>query len=293
MNKVYSIGWHLLCRFLPHTAVRIQYHHITGRKINLSNPQDLNEKINYLKFHADLGEWARLTDKYTVREYIKERGLSEILVPLYGKYSTGEDLIEGWNNLPDSFIIKSNHGCGTVKMVHDKHSEDLSEIRKETEGWLKMKFGVGTNEPHYKLIKPCIIVEQLLEDHSMHSFSKSLIDYKVWCFDGKPYSILVVANRDYQTGSYQLDTYDIRWNRINGALTNVHGSPSLLPKPKNFDKLLDCASILSKGHKQVRVDLYDIDGKIYFGEMTFTSQGGYMNYFTKDYLLEMGSQFEV
>lgn len=293
MNKVYSIGWHLLCRFLPHTAVRIQYRHIMGRKINLSAPRDLNEKINYLKFHADLGEWARLTDKYTVREYVKERGLGDILVPLYGKYSTGEELVDDWNNLPDSFIVKSNHGCGTVKMVHDKHLEDLSEIRKETEGWLKMKFGVGTNEPHYKLIEPCIIVEQLLEDHSMQSFSKSMIDYKVWCFEGKPYSILVVANRDYQTGSYQLDTYDIRWNRINGALTNVHGSPSLLPKPKNFDKLLDCASILSKGHKQVRVDLYDIDGKIYFGEMTFTSQGGYMNYFTKDYLLEMGSQFEV
>lgn len=293
MRRIASISWHLLCRLFPRTAVRIQYRHIMGRKINLSNPQDLNEKINYLKFHADLGEWARLTDKYTVREYIKERGVSDILVPLYGKYNSGEELVDDWNNLPDSFIIKSNHGCGTVKMVHDKHSEDLSEIRKETEGWLKMKFGVGTNEPHYKLIKPCIIVENLLEDHSMHSFSKSMIDYKVWCFDGKPYSILVVANRDYQTGSYQLDTYDIHWNRIDGALTNVHERPPLLPKPKNFEEMLECASVLAKGHKQVRVDLYDIDGRIYFGEMTFTSQGGYMNYYTPEFLLAMGREFSV
>lgn len=293
MRRIASISWHLLCRLFPRTAVRIQYRHIMGRKINLSNPQDLNEKINYLKFHADLGEWARLTDKYTVREYIKERGLSDILVPLYGKYNSGEELVDDWNNLPDSFIIKSNHGCGTVKMVHDKHSEDLSEIRKETEGWLKMKFGVGTNEPHYKLIKPCIIVENLLEDHSMHSFSKSMIDYKVWCFDGKPYSILVVANRDYQTGSYQLDTYDIHWNRIDGALTNVHERPPSLPKPKNFEEMLECASVLAKGHKQVRVDMYDIDGKIYFGEMTFTSQGGYMNYYSPEFLLTMGREFSV
>ena len=293
MKRIASIIWRLLCRLLPRTAVRIQYRHIMGRKINLSNPKDLNEKINYLKFHADLGEWARLTDKYTVREYIKERGLGNILVPLYGNYGSGEELIDDWNNLPDSFVIKSNHGCGTVKLVHDKQSENLSKIKKETDGWLKMKFGVGTNEPHYTLIKPCIIVEQLLEDYSMQPFSKSMIDYKVWCFEGKPYSILVVANRDYQNGLYQLDTYDIHWNRIDRALTSVHGRPPLLPKPKNFEVMLEYASVLSKGHKQVRVDLYNIDGKICFGEMTFTSQGGYMNYFTKDFLLEMGSQFEV
>lgn len=224
----------------PKYAAGIMHKHITRRRLNLRHPQDLNEKINYMKFHEDMEEWARLTDKYNVREYVKERGLADILVPLYGKFNSGEDLIEGWNNLPDSFVIKSNHGCGTVKLVHDKHSENLSEIKKETDGWLKMKFGVATNEPHYKLIKPCIIVEQLLEDHSMQSFSKSMIDYKVWCFEGKPYSILVVANRDYLTRSYQLDTYDIHWNRIDGALTSVHGRPALLPKPKNFEELLRC-----------------------------------------------------
>ena len=293
MNRITSLSWHFLCRIFPRTAVRIQYRHIVGRNINLSNPKDLNEKINYLKFHADLGEWARLTDKYTVREYVKERGLGDILVPLYGKYGSGEELIDDWNNLPDSFIIKSNHGCGMVRLVNDKHSVNLSEIRKETAEWLKKKFGVVTNEPHYKLINPCIIVEKLLEDYSMQSYSQSMIDYKVWCFDGKPYSILVVVNRDYQTGSYQLDTYDVHWKRIDGALTGVHGIPPLLPKPKNFENLLECASVLSKGHKQVRVDLYDIDGKIFFGEMTFTSQGGYMNYYTSEFLLRMGQEFSV
>lgn len=293
MNRYSSMLWNVFSLRFPQIASRIMYWHIMGRMPHFNHPRDLNEKINYLKFHANLEEWARLTDKYAVREYIKERGLGDILVPLYGKYGSGEELIEDWINLPDSFVIKSNHGCGTVKLVHNKHSINLSMIKKETDGWLKKKFGVDTNEPHYKLIKPCIIVEKLLEDHSFLSFSKSVIDYKVWCFDGKPYSILVVANRNYQTGSYQLDAYDVYWNRINGALTDVHGSPSLLPKPKNYDKLLDYASILSKDHKQVRVDLYDIDGKIYFGELTFTSQGGYMNYFTKDFLLEMGGQFEV
>ena len=114
----------------PKCAAGIMHKHITGRRLNLRHPQDLNEKINYMKFHEDMEEWARLTDKHKVREYVKERGLGDILVPLYGKFNSGEELIESWNNLPDSFIIKSNHGCGTVKMVHDKHSEDccVSEI---------------------------------------------------------------------------------------------------------------------------------------------------------------------
>lgn len=294
MNKVSQFGWHILCRMMPKLAVKIQYRYIMGEKIDLKNPKDLNEKINYLKFHANLNEWARLADKYEVREYVKERGLGQILVSLYGKYYSSSDLIEDWKNLPVSFVIKSNHACGTVLIVKDKNTENLNRIKKETEGWLKIKFGEGTNEPHYKIIKPCLIVEELLEeDNNVFSLSKSLIDYKIWCFDGKPYCILVVVNRDRETHRYQLDTYDLDWNRIEGALTSVHGRPSILPKPQNLDYMLECASILSSGHKQVRVDLYNINGKIYFGEMTFTSQGGYMNYFTKEFLLEMGCQFEV
>lgn len=293
MNKVLQLGWRILCHAMPKLAVKIQYRHIMGEKIDLNNPKDLNEKINYLKFHADLNEWARLADKYEVREYVKERGLGHILVPLYGKYNSHGELIEDWKNLPDSFVIKSNHGCGNIILVKDKNTEDLKSIEKETTGWLKVRFGEETNEPHYKLIKPCLIVEELLEDKNVPSSSKSLIDYKIWCFNGKPYCILVVANRDREAHSFQLDTYDLDWNRIEGALTSVHGRPSLLPKPQNLDYLLEYASVLSKGHKQVRVDLYNIDGKTYFGEMTFTSQGGYMNYYTKEFLLEMGKQFEV
>lgn len=294
MNIVSQYGWRILCRMMPQLAVKIQYRHILGSEIDLKDPKDLNEKINYLKFHVDLNEWARLADKYEVREYVIERGLSHILVPLYGKYNSPSDLIKDWKNLPDSFVIKSNHGCGTIIIVKDKNTEDLNHIEKETAGWLNQRYGVGTNEPHYKLIKPCLIVEELLvDDNITSSISDSLIDYKIWCFNGKPYCILVVANRDEETHRYQLDTYDLDWNRIEGALTSVHERPPLLPKPQNIEFMLECASNLSKGHKQVRVDLYNINGKIYFGEMTFTSQGGYMNYYTKEFLVEMGKQFDV
>ena len=293
MNNIQSIGWRLFCTLLPKVAVCIQYRHILNRSINIKKPQDLNEKINYLKFHSNLDEWARLADKYEVRKYVTERGLGEILVPLYGKYDTPQEMIADWGNLPNKFVVKTNHGCGEVKLIKDKSSVDLQKIEYKAEAWLKDRYGLETNERHYLRIKPCLIVEQLLEDPSVADYSRSIVDYKIWCFDGKPYCIFMCVDRVLGSHSVKFDTYDTNWNRIEGAMSGTHELPPLLPKPQNLERLLDCAAKLANGHKQVRVDLYNIDGKIYFGEMTFTSQGGYMDYFSKEYLLKMGQQFDV
>ena len=277
----------------------VYYKHILGgAKIDLHDPKDLNEKINYLKFHSDLDEWASLADKYAVREYVIKRGLGDILIPLYGKYDTPRDLINDWDGLPKSFVVKANHGCGEIKLIKDKTKEDLQRLEQEAMGWLRERFGRDTNERHYLRIKPCLIVEQLLVDPSVESFSRSLVDYKIWCFEGKPYCIFVAVDRDLEKieGEHHVffDVYDNQWNRIEGAMTGKTPLPErILPKPKNMERLLECASILSKGHKQMRVDLYDIEGRVYFGELTMTSQGGYMDYFTKDFLLMLGSQFDV
>ena len=277
----------------------VYYKHILGgAKIDLNNPKDLNEKINYLKFHSDLDEWASLADKYAVREYVIKRGLGDILIPLYGKYDTPRDLINDWDGLPKSFVVKANHGCGEIKLIKDKTKEDLQRLEQEAMGWLRERFGRDTNERHYLRIKPCLIVEQLLVDPSVESFSRSLVDYNIWCFEGKPYCIFVAVDRDLEKieGEHHVffDVYDNQWNRIEGAMTGKTPLPErILPKPKNMERLLECASILSKGHKQMRVDLYDIEGRVYFGELTMTSQGGYMDYFTKDFLLMLGSQFDV
>lgn len=290
MNQVENLGWHLLCRVMPKTAVKIQYKLILGGgKLDLKNPQDLNEKINYLKFHADLDEWARLADKYAVREYVIERGLSEILVPLYGKYDTPEELIADWKGVPRSLVVKANHGCGEVKIVKDKNAVDLNGMRTRAAAWLKDRYGLGTNERHYLKIKPCLIVEQLLEEPGRIAPT----DYKVWCFNGKPYCILVISDRDEEHHTRHRSMYDLNWNRIPDALPHDDTySEEDLAKPKNLDKMLEYAAILSKGHKQVRMDFYNIEGKIYFGEMTFTASGGY-NMYNKKMLLELGHQFEV
>lgn len=296
MNIIAGYGWNVFAHRFPKMAARIMFRHIVGRWPNINYPKDLNEKINYLKFHEDMYVWARLADKYAVRDYVKERGLESILVPFYGKFDTPEDLIASWDSLPNQFVVKSNHSSGTIAIIEDKNKTDINKLKRLMRNWLDTKMGVGSVEPHYEFIKPCLLIEKYLEDDSVKGISHSLIDYKIWCFEGKPYCILVTFDRHVGANDHHLflETYDLNWNRVPHAMTDKVMKSSIdLEKPNNLDALIETASILSKGHKQVRVDLYDIEGKIYFGEMTFTSQGGYMDYFTPAFLEEMGQQFEV
>ena len=268
------------------------YKFATGKKIDWKNPKDLNEKINWLKFHENPKDWANLADKYLVRKYVQERNLGDILVPLYGKWNRTADMLADLDKLPDEFVLKCNNGAGLIHIVSNenggKKALNLKELSQELSKWLSMSdFGFQEGEPHYTLIQNCIIAEKLLKDVSVKSYSQSMVDYKIWCFDGKPFGCLVVYDRSFDTHGYMLDFYDLEWNQRTDYMTDL--SPRhKIPKPKNWDKMLEAAEKLSKGHPEVRVDFYNIDGQIYFGEMTFTSYGGYMTYFTQQALEEMG-----
>lgn len=268
-----------------------------NRHINWDNPQDLNEKINWLKFHADMREWARLADKYAVREYVAERGLADILVPLYGKWDTAQGVLDAWDSLPEEFVLKSNNGCGRLLIVSKenggKQAVDLKKLRKTLKKWLAEKdFGLSNAELHYQFIPNCIIAEKLLTDDYAKGFSCSLIDYKIWCFHGVPYGCLIVYDRDRTKHSYTVDFYDLNWKEHTELMRNTTARHPI-HRPKEWNYMLNAASMLSKGHPQVRVDFYNIDGEIYFGELTFTSACGYMEYFSQEALLEMGKQVKL
>lgn len=290
--------WHTMVKIWPKFCCKLLYFKAVpnSRWLNLDTPQDLrdiNEKIQYLKFHSDMNEWARLADKYAVRKYVKERGLEEYLVKLYGKYDTPEQMIADWDHLPDRFVLKSNNGCGTIKIISDKRGVNKEKIRNLTATWLSQKdTGIGTVELHYTHIKPCLIAEELLIDPSVSDYSRSLIDYKLWCFHGKPYGFFVVYDRDIQTGEHIFDFYSLDWEQQSEKMhQQFHRHP--IPRPKNLNKMLDIAAVLSKGHPQMRVDMYNIDGRIYLGELTMTSQGGYMDYFSKELLEDMGKHINL
>lgn len=284
--------WYSMVKIMPQTCAKIIYRKALGRSLDLENPKDLNEKINYLKFHADMNEWALLADKYAVRRYVEERGLSKILPKLYGKFNTVDELMCDWNNLPQQFVLKTNNGCGTVRIVEDKDTIITEEVKKQVNGWLQTKrVGLGTVEPHYMLITPCVIVEELLHSGA-NDISRSLIDYKIWCFNGNPYCILACFNRDIEHHTKSMDIYSLDWKKRDGVIFRQN-SDVVLDKPKNLEEMLDIAAKLSNGHPQMRVDLYNIDGQIYFGELTMTAACGYMDSYSPDFLLELGNQFSV
>ncbi len=275
----------------PVTLIKIRYFARFGKLPNLKDPKDLNEKILYLKLFSDTSMWTDMANKYKVRDYVKKCGLGDTLVKLYGVWYNAESF--SLDELPNSFILKANNGegKGANLIIKDKNEWDNNKLRTIINKWLKRKnIGVLAAEPQYKDMVPCVIAEELLPIEKGH---KSLIDYKIWCFNGKPYYIWACTDRD-NLGT-DVMTYDLEWNPHPeySIFDSRYRKGELIDKPKNLEYMLEVAEKLAKPFPQVRVDLYNIKGKIYFGELTFTSLGGMMNFHTPEFLLEMGSKVDV
>ena len=236
-----------------------------------------------------------LVDKYKVRDYITSKGLADTLVKLYGVWYSAEAFAKDYASLPEAFILKANNGegKGTNFVVKDKTKYSVEFLSKKIDEWLARKnIGALVAEPQYESIVPCVIAEELLPlDEGHHS----LTDYKIWCFEGKPHFVWVCNDRNEDGNSAHVLTYDLDWkpHPEYSIFTSDYLEGTPIPKPQNLDKMLSMASILSAGFPELRVDLYNIKGKVYFGELTFTSQGGINTFFTPEFLNLAGTKFEV
>lgn len=280
----------------PELLVRIRYHVRFHKKLNLKNPQTLNEKILYLSLRTDTTEWTRLADKYSVREYVKECGLEDTLTKLYAHWTNEKEV--DLDSLPNEFVIKSVQGCGDVIIVKDKSKINCEKILSQIHFMFHNRYGALEGGKHYLRIEPAVIVEELLPIERIGGGEEkdrnSIVDYKLWCFNGHVYYIMTCSSR--KKHSVCLGLYDKQWNyRPQDMIFTSEYQEEAKPiaKPKNFNNMCLVAERLSKGFPCVRVDLYNIKGHIYFGEMTFTSLGGMMNYYTDECLLRMGSQINL
>lgn len=276
---------------IPCTMIQIRHLLRMRRFAKLRNPQDLNEKILWMTLHTDTTEWSRLADKYEVRKYVKECGLEETLVKQYGLYNSMAEV--DFNKLPNAFVLKPTHGSGDVVVVRDKSKANLEEIREKIQKELDEYICTSAAELHYMRIPHRVVAEELLINDSVsEKYSATLIDYKIWCFNGKAQFVWVCMNRFVRNkDGAEVMTYDRDWN-AHPEYCRVTPDFSLadpMPKPANYDTMLEVAETLATKFPIVRVDLYNLNGKIYFGEMTFTSYGAIMDFYTDEFLQKAGS----
>lgn len=264
------------------------YYMTFGKRLNWKNPQNLSEKINWMKFYSDTSLWTKYADKYNVRFYVESKGLNEILVKLYGVWEKAEDI--NFNELPNSFVLKTNHSCGTVMLVKDKSKLDINETITTLNSWLAKSIGKESAEPHYLGIKPCIIAEEYLNPNS----DVSVVDYKLFCVNGETELVMVCSERKIGKGA-SISLYDSEWNLCPEKIGECHANDNaiVIPRPKSFKRMKEIAKILCEDFPFVRMDFYYVEEKIYFGEMTFTPKGGYCSSLTENEQLRIGRKIKL
>lgn len=281
--KIFHFIRYISFRLLPKFTLGLEFKRLVGYKLNLKNPITYNEKIQYLMLYWYDPLATVCADKYSVRGYVKERGLGHLLNELYGVYDDADDI--QMNDLPNEFVLKVNHGCGQNLICTDKNNLNWEKEKKKIKKWMKKSQYYDSLEWVYKDIKPKIMIEKLIKSED----GKSLKDYKVFCFKGEPRSIMVISDRG--TDSMKVDFFDIGWNHKNVMFFGLPNNT--LPRPKELEEILEYSIILSKGFPHMRVDFYIEGGNVIFGECTFFPAGGKVAFEPIDYDYELGRYFDI
>jgi hypothetical protein len=247
--------------------VPLIFYKINRRFPNLHNPQRWSDKVQWLKLYGHLERFALYADKYTVRAYVEEKIGAQYLVPLLGVWDKFDDI--RFDVLPKQFVLKVTHGCGYNYICKDKSTINMPELKAQITGWQHENFYKQARERQYKPCVPRIICESYLED----SITKDLPDYKIYCAKGQPKAIQLVTDRFVDQ---KAEFLDLGWKPLGYVRVSNFGEIKKLPKkPIKLPEMLKIARELSADFPYVRVDLYLIDDKVYFGELTFTPGSGW------------------
>lgn len=282
-----------LSRFLSKhclkTYLAMFYENWVSKRLNLRHPQDINHQLMKLSLEAykdPIQHKLRVqcADKYHVREYVKSKGLEEILIPSYGVFDSFDEI--DFDKLPNQFVIQSNFGCGHIWICKDKKKEsvDIEKWHKQFDEWMAIEdFGRSTGEWQYNEIPHKLVITKYLD--SLGAISVN--DYKFHCMNGKVYGCFAAYDRVPGEHKVQFDHYDIDWHLTDGIRPAWHPNRREIPKPKCYARMLEVSQILCKDFPYCRVDLYEVEGNVLFGELTFTPQANVMDYYTDETLIDM------
>ena len=255
-------------RILPDGAyLRLRYYLMFHKPLQLANPQTFNEKIQWLKLHDRKPEYTRMVDKYEAKQYVTEKIGGEYVIPALGVWNHFDEI--DFDALPERFVLKCTHDSGGLVICKDKASLDKAAAKKKIEACLKENYYWDYREWPYKNVKPRIIAEESMEDRE----TGDLRAYKFFAFNGVPRALYVATERQNAETETRFDFFDMEYRHLD--LQNSHPNADVPPqKPEHFDTMKYLAGVLSRNIPQVRVDFYEVNGRVYFGELTFSHMGG-------------------
>lgn len=247
--------------------LRMEYFRNFGRFPDLKHPKTYNEKLQWLKLHDRRPEYTRMVDKYEAKLYVAEKIGEEYIIPTLGVWDSFDQI--DFDSLPDQFVLKCTHDSGGLVVCRDKSRLDMAAARKRITNSLKRNYYWHGREWPYKNVKPRIIAEQYMEDTQ----TQELRDYKFFCFDGEVKVMFIVTDRQSAVKGTCLDFFDTQFNHL--PIRKGRPNADMLPKkPECFEEMKMLATKLAEGIPHLRVDFYEVDGKAFFGELTFFSGGG-------------------
>lgn len=252
--------------FSDERFVKWKYYLNFREKLDLDNPLTFDEKLQWLKLYDRHEEYTQMVDKYEAKKYVASIIGDEYIIPTLGVYDSFDEI--DFDKLPSQFVLKCTHNSGGIVICKDKNTLDVKNARKMMNKWLKVNPYWKNREYPYKNVKPRIIAEKFMKDSS-----GGLVDYKFFCFDGYADCVMICLDRHLSDPKFYF--FDKNWELVR---INYRGKEApegfTVPKPENMDKMFSIAAELSKGMRFVRVDLYNVNGNIYFGELTFFPQSG-------------------
>lgn len=255
------------------------YRILLNEKMNIKNPLSYTQKLQWLKVYDKKERYHILVDKYKVRKYVSDKIGEEYLIPLINVYENVEEI--KWDELPREFVLKATHTSGDVIICKNKLDLDKEKCIKEMQGWLKRDYYSFFREWPYKNLTPRIVCEEFISE-----IGDVPVDYKIMCFSGKPKIIQVHHGR---FSNHTIEYYDICWNKIDIYSEGYSIATNVTRRPQQLNKMLEIAQKLSTGLPQSRIDLYLVNNKIFFSEITFFDGAGFDKFYPEEYNDYLGS----
>lgn len=284
-NVLGAIAFRIPWLFSDRVFLKLKYRSVFGKKLDLNNPQTYNEKLQWLKLYDRNPEYTKMVDKYEAKEYVASIIGKEHIIPTLAVYDSVEDI--DFDVLPDQFVLKCTHDSGGVVICKDKSKFDKDAAIKKLKRGLKQNFYLQNREWPYRNVKPRIIAEIYMEDKS-----GELNDYKWFCFNGEPKSVFIATDRFTEGEETKFDFYDSEFNHL--SFTNGHPNATRpLMKPAGFEEMKALARKLSKGIPHVRVDFYEVNRTILFGELTFFHWSGFVKFKPEEWDMTFGEWIEL